>query len=534
MTDKMPSSSTRSSHDDSTAESTLSLPLLLASPTLRDNLPLLSWLVAAEERSLRHVLRTQEVEERREASDGFHHALITHLLNTRGAADKRETAAMMRPTSPLSLLERLAAVGAVDEGCEDSTPPTTTEDAAGTARSIDGQTQAERTDTLQQLLQNLEHTVARRSCFSSPLRTSRLCHSLTTHAPAEAIQHGSCVNDTKSEDRMRLDTCVAILDKVLDCRSSLFIQQQQQSSCAVHPYGDTDTHALLDASRRRHVLAVLAELRDALRSVQAAYASATHDSTPPFVSLDALLQLPPDTLPLLTTAVNSSVRELPRWCTLFASVSLYTLWTALIDGAEMYAVLRRQVVDALWAAVLWMHANAPPPSSPRTAQPEKPLHRPPPPSLERSSRLGISLDEVKSSRTPQKSRVASPRFSPPRTPNHSSLFHHSSSVNVMYSSPRRQPLHVAAEGEEERWAYRELPVRRAYTAPTAYDALFPLPSATSAFTQPGPLSRRGHEGEQARSVRRAWEEDDDDGSAPWRNFGVDFYTGPSRRPQPLS
>ncbi|TPP53258.1 Zinc-finger double-stranded RNA-binding family protein [Leishmania donovani] len=237
-----------------------------------------------------------------------------------------------------------------------------------------------------------------------------------------------------NSSRPTMDDCVALLDSLLASQEGTRTPQWDDATAGAalprrqrrqqRPSQETERHLPLQLhSRQQCMLSILAKLRDALRSTQASYKAATGIRAP--VSLETLLQLPPETLPLLMCTDDGmhDVRQpqcrhhcdasggTAACCGLLSSTSIYTLWATLMDGVDMFPSFSRAVAEALWAAA--------------------------------RQRLTV-----------RHQRVIAPT------------------------------LKSRLQEEEERWAYRDFPVRRGFTAPTVYDDLFPLPTAVSAFVEP--------------------------------------------------
>ncbi|KPI82627.1 hypothetical protein ABL78_8363 [Leptomonas seymouri] len=512
------------------ADSTLSY--LSRSPTLQRDVFLLSWIAAAEERSARQAVYLQALEEWQEMTGKLYRHCMASLASmhsppplhassplslpqtyatiSRGerlAAAVRGNASAQPNRTFSSPLERLAAVA--DDACHDG-------DAV-----LDSELLAEHvlpdnsaTILLTKRMDDAESTLAKLTRLPYPFAQP--------NRPSKALViRGESADDALSSffslsPHVSLDACVDLLNDLVTSRSLL--SELARRPLRRHPYEAHSEEPLLSATcRQRHVLSVLTLLRDALRSVQDAYACATHStatsSTSP-VSLDTLLQLPPDTLPLLMRTRNGS----PAWCTLLTTTSLFTLWAALKDSVVLFTRMSCPVADALWAAALWMYTCAPPTASHAGQLGHSPLHDATPPkegsvkaadapSTPAQHRPVSSL----SSRTRRMSRPPRASPSPPSPPTVSRA--------ARRPSPQRvKPLNDEDDAFEERWAYRDFPVRAAYTAPTVYDALFPLPAAVSAFTKPEENS--------------LWESGVEEET--WlRGPAVSFFTGPSRRPQPL-
>ncbi|KAG5508036.1 hypothetical protein GH5_07091 [Leishmania sp. Ghana 2012 LV757] len=382
--------------------------------------------------------------------------------------------------------------------------------------------------------------------------------------PQERCAHSS---------RPTMDDCVTLLDSLLASREATCTPRWTTATAGAAPavalrrppQASKRDLPLQHHTRQQYTLGVLAKLRDALRSAQASYRAAAGVDT--HVSLETLLQLPPETLPLLTCNSDSehNSHQLHRhhpcaassrtaaWCGLPSNTSPYTLWTALMDGVDMFPSFSRAAAEALWAAVLWMHACAP---LALPIQSEAPL----------SARASLRSDSATGAAAPRgqtccaytasgkggSSRLrplqAVTQPSPPRTGSASTLQRQPERSEaeprpVRFSlemrqrrAARDQSIAVSIvksrlQEEEERWAYRVLPVCSGCTAPTVYDDLFPLPTAVSAFVQPPPqsspspsLSAKGSNGAAVADARG------------WTGAAVrsDFYTGPARRPRSLA
>ncbi|KPA78556.1 hypothetical protein ABB37_06156 [Leptomonas pyrrhocoris] len=551
------------------------LALLSHSPTLQRDAFLLSWVVAAEERSARQTLHLREAEERHEKVGVFYHVCVVRLVSVHAPPPLQKSASSNQPIAtskeseeaclavPVincgsahpsaavsSPLERLATAA---DGDEDQDDHVAAHD--GDAAVDDVPSANPITGSFMKRLSDVELALARQTRPLYPLPL------VSNGRAADALLSSCSLSSLSSPSHVSLDTCVALLDDLVASHSAL--SELSPSHQEKHPYNDVSEEQLLSfTSRRQRVLSVLALLRGALRSVQDAYTYATNGaaaaslspSSP--VSLDTLLQLPPDTLPLLMRTANGP----PAWRALLTTTSLFTLWLTLTDSVALFTCMQSPVVDALWAAVLWMRTCALTPAVPAAdinvaERKERVQHSP---IRRRTSLMGRGVEADVSVSLPVKpsfsvdakrrpSSVLSPSTRRTRSPRRIAAQRPSlpvASRAVQRSSPSRpRRLRCTDDAFDERWAYRDFPVEEARTAPTVYDALFPLPSATSVFTEPGglPSNRRAaqREGETVPESGTpvlpkegsSWEGKED---AAWlRGPGVDFYTGPSRRPQPL-
>ncbi|CAG9572460.1 hypothetical protein LMJF_18_0750 [Leishmania major strain Friedlin] len=371
--------------------------------------------------------------------------------------------------------------------------------------------------------------------------------------------------------RPTMDDCVALLDSLLTSQEGTRTPQWNAMTADAElprrqqrPSQETERHLPLQLhSRQQYILSVLAKLRDALRSTQASYKAATGIRTP--VSLETLLQLPPETLPLLmcTDDGTRDVRQpqcshpcdasggTAACCGLLSSTSIYTLWATLMDGVDTLPCFSRAVAEALWAAVLWMHVCA-------TLAP--PRHGETPasaPAGRRSNAAGEDAaphgqtffapiasgkGEIRSHVRPLRAEVQQQRAASASPLQRRPVRSEAEPRQLRSPSEARQRLAVRQQRaiaptlksrlqeEEERWAYRDFPVRRGFTAPTVYDDLFPLPTAVSAFVKPPvytvPSPSLLAERSSGAAVAEAKEE-----AATTVELG--FYTGPARRPRSL-
>nr|CAJ2470893.1 unnamed protein product [Leishmania braziliensis] len=356
--------------------------------------------------------------------------------------------------------------------------------------------------------------------------------------------------------RPTMDDLVALLDSLLTSREET--RAPQWAAVTAGTALPPPIH-----SRQQHTLAILAKLRDALRSTQASYKAATGIRA--HVSLETLLQLPPETL-LLLTCTNDGMRNVRQpqschsfsasggaaaWCDLRSSTSLYTLWAALMDAVDMFPCFTLPAAEALWAAVLWMHTCAPLAPSIHGETPA------PAPASQRSHASGgdtAPLDQTGFAHTAtgkggggSHSRPLRATAQPPPHTGSISTLQHRSERSAVEPRQRRSSSETPQRGaachkgaaalavqsrlqeDNERWAYRDFPVRHRYTAPTVYDDLFPLPTAVSAFMEPPlytaaspSMSAEQNSGPAVTAATK---------SAAVTNLS--FYTGPARRPRPL-
>ncbi|GET87787.1 hypothetical protein, unknown function [Leishmania tarentolae] len=346
-----------------------------------------------------------------------------------------------------------------------------------------------------------------------------------------------------NSSRPTMDECIALLDSLVTS------QEESESRLPLQFH-----------SRKQHVLSILAELRDALRSIQASYRAATGIHAR--VSLETLLQLPPETLPLLMCTDDGMryVRqhhgrclcdvsgEIPVSGGLLSSTSIYTLWTALMDGVDILPCFSRTVAEALWSAVLWMHACAtlPPPVHGKTPALAPAGRRNNTPGMDAAPHDQTFLAPISSGMGRECSPIRPLRVALQKE-------HRTDSASLLQYQPvrneaepqqlcapwetreklvaRRQDVIAPAlknplREEEERWAYRNSPIRSGFTAPTVYDDLFPLPTAVSAFVAP-PLHAMPSPSPSAERSSGASLEDATKTTVV--AVSPDFYTGPARR-----
>lgn len=563
------------------------LAFLLQSSMFQRDLLLLCWTVVMEEEVARQAVCLCETDDRHEVMRAFYCSALARVTLTTASLSTQiasPTSRSVEQSSPQ--LRALPAVAVADvrgesirHGVSFASPleqlATAVEGAdtrSDTASEVAPPCIKKSTekDVLMQKLRDIEHALSKLARPSFPSAQPSRSSCTATEADKSADDSSSSV-----PPRVSLDTCLSLLDRLVTSHQTLSeLGPTSQKQRQRHPYDDgndwdatthlSDRPFLAATSRQQHVLSILTLLRDALHSVQDAYAYATHNTASSSlpVSLDVLLQLPPDTLPLLMFTPGGP----SHWRRLVTSTSLYTLWSALTDSVELFACVQRPVVDTLWAAVMWMQASymalsfaslmvndAPDERTPVTPSAAK---RSSPPSASHRSKADDSFALPPKTLFDARLRTSAllPRQAgSPRRP--STLQPSPSTVSriVRRSSPAwlrpksHSPLAVDAHSnekkEEERWAYRDFPVRRAYTAPTVYDELFPLPTAVSAFTDP----KQGDSLHAFSTVRQApspanggvsgvvespWREKEKESA--WRlTPAVDFYTGPSRRPQRL-
>ncbi|AYU78003.1 hypothetical protein LdCL_180012600 [Leishmania donovani] len=354
-----------------------------------------------------------------------------------------------------------------------------------------------------------------------------------------------------NSSRPTMDDCVALLDSLLASQEGTRTPQWDDATAGAalprrqrrqqRPSQETERHLPLQLhSRQQCMLSILAKLRDALRSTQASYKAATGIRAP--VSLETLLQLPPETLPLLMCTDDGmhDVRQpqcrhhcdasggTAACCGLLSSTSIYTLWATLMDGVDMFPSFSRAVAEALWAAVLWMHACA------TSAPPGQTFFAP------IASGKGEGCSHIRPLRAEvqqqqQRTGSASPLQRRPlrseaeprqlRSPSEARQ-----RLTVRHQRVIAPTLKSRLQEEEERWAYRDFPVRRGFTAPTVYDDLFPLPTAVSAFVEPPLYTVPSPSLLTGRSSGAAVAEAKEEAAT---TVGLDFYTGPARRPRSL-
>jgi hypothetical protein len=554
---------------DTDASSTLSL--LSQSPTLLGDVFLLRWAVAVEEKSARQAMCLGEQDERQEIVLALQQCLWACRRPIGASLQPRES--LPTDTPSVSAHPCVTASSSALAGAEETDIATIDCAAGASADKANGSADSplrNRSDPERGLAKLAGLSTKHVHC--SPGNCSHVLTETPENVEGTVVAAAAAAVASPSPP-VSLDSCVAVLDALVTSHSTL-AELSRTPVKARHPYEDTHQSSgapPLSATvhRQRHVLSILSQLRSALHSVRDAYAYATHSAaaTSQPASLDALLQLPPDTFPLLMWTRRGS----PAWRTLSSTISPFTLWAALTDAVTFFACMQQPMADALWAAVVWMYiADARCPaavplannaeSEPATAHKPSLIdhHLPPLTTTATTFKSGESYSLPARIPHDAKHLLTSLASSPlvhhdptMSSPGRRSAVRHPSPAAVSRIVRRASPSwarrpdsssNACADAYEERWAYRDFPVSAGCTAPTVYDELFPLPTATSVFTEP-----RGSRGNQ-RVVQRGAEAVLVDGvsslprgmppqrkrsDATLHRPGVDFYTGPSRRPQPL-
>ncbi|CBZ25583.1 hypothetical protein, unknown function [Leishmania mexicana MHOM/GT/2001/U1103] len=518
----------------------------------------LTWMLATEERLDRQVVHIAELEARHDIT-----ALLAHSFFAMSTSRPRSEWRPAR-SEPDSQLECLAAASSGHSEDDSDTVVKRTYRAASCAESLSPtELPLRRTHSSghASALARQRENGKRRSTPELPLSSlwqqlADLEERLTEVEWATVHCKGSQPTPDAPRPQQRrvdssrptMDDCVALLDSLLTSQEGTRTPQWTASATGAalpwrqqRPSQETERHVPLRLhSRQQYMLSILAKLRDALRSTQASYEEATGIRAP--VSLETLLQLPPETLPLLM-CTDDGMRDVRQtqcrhpcdasggtaaWCGLLSSTSIYTLWTTLMDGVDMLPCFSRAVAEALWAAVLWMHACATLAPLGQTffaplasGKGEGCSHtRPLPAEIQQQQRTGSAspLQHRPVRRQAEPRQLRSPSEARER-------------LAVRHQRAIAPTLKSRLQEEEERWAYRDFPVRRGFTAPTVYDDLFPLPTAVSAFVEPPlhtmPSPSLAAERSSGAAVAEAKEE------AAAAAIGLDFYTGPARRSRSL-
>ncbi|KAG5507612.1 hypothetical protein JKF63_06561 [Porcisia hertigi] len=370
--------------------------------------------------------------------------------------------------------------------------------------------------------------------------------------------------------RPTIDDCVALLDSLRTATEGasrtpqLTAETDGTAQLQRQPQANGRYRPMQLRPSQQNTLRILDKLCGALRSIQASYKAATGIGTR--VSLETLLQLPPETLPLLMST-DDGTRDACRshcshdysdspgaaaWCEFLSSTSPYTLRTALIDSVDTLPCISHAAAETLWAAVPWMHACAsltPPVSGEASAS--MPANRRRDTTVESTA----PLNETSSTHTVKGSKGGGSQCQHLRLGAQRS--HRTGSASTLQSGPERghvvEPQQLRAPVEErqkwcarhpsvtastvrsrlqddERWAYRVFPVRSGCTAPTVYDDLFPLPTAVSPFVEPPPHTEPSLSLSDERDSGAAATDAKNEKTAAAL---LNFYTGPARRPRPF-